>query len=229
MQSPQGRMSWGVCASPGWSTWLPALPPPPRPTPRQPPPVHRSGNLGAAAAGADPPAVPHLVCLLARRGAVRCEIRTGGDSWGQPPLQPKQAWVATAKSAQREWGEVLDLVASTCPWCAWCRKSCQLSAQHSVASWPAVSTQAYLLVDPLAPTPAAACLAVGPGVLIPRPETELMIDFVGEAVAAVPELAAGTWADLGTGSGALAVGVARALPQAQQVRAATTHACAVPA
>ena len=62
------------------------------------------------------------------------------------------------------------------------------------------------------------CLpAVGPGVLIPRPETELMIDFVQEAVAAAPELAAGTWADLGTGSGALAVGVARALPHAQQV------------
>lgn len=60
--------------------------------------------------------------------------------------------------------------------------------------------------------------AVGPGVLIARPETELMIDFVQEAVAANPALAAGAWADLGTGSGALAVGVARALPQAQQVR-----------
>jgi release factor glutamine methyltransferase len=54
-------------------------------------------------------------------------------------------------------------------------------------------------------------------VLIPRPETELMIDLVQEAVAASPLLAAGTWADLGTGSGALAVGVARALPQAPKV------------
>lgn len=60
---------------------------------------------------------------------------------------------------------------------------------------------------------------MGPGVLIPRPETELMIDFVEEAVAATPALASGAWADLGTGSGALAVGVARALRQAQQVRA----------
>lgn len=59
--------------------------------------------------------------------------------------------------------------------------------------------------------------AVGPGVLIPRPETELMIDFVQEAVAATPALASGAWADLGTGSGALAVGLARALPQADRV------------
>lgn len=46
-----------------------------------------------------------------------------------------------------------------------------------------------------------------------------MIDFVEQAVAANPALAAGAWADLGTGSGALAVGVARALPQAPQVYA----------
>lgn len=55
--------------------------------------------------------------------------------------------------------------------------------------------------------------------LIPRPETELMLDFVAEAVAANASLAAGAWADLGTGSGALAVGVARALPDAERVRA----------
>lgn len=60
--------------------------------------------------------------------------------------------------------------------------------------------------------------AVGPGVLIPRPETELMVDFVEEAVAAAPQLATGAWADLGTGSGALACGVARALQQAERVR-----------
>lgn len=59
---------------------------------------------------------------------------------------------------------------------------------------------------------------MGPGVLIPRPETELMLDFVEEAVKANPALAAGAWADLGTGSGVLAVGVARALPQAEKVR-----------
>lgn len=58
---------------------------------------------------------------------------------------------------------------------------------------------------------------MGPGVLIPRPETELIIDFVLEAVAERPHLAQGAWADLGTGSGALAIGVARALPEAPAV------------
>lgn len=60
-------------------------------------------------------------------------------------------------------------------------------------------------------------LSVGPGVLIPRPETELMIDFVQEAVAASPQLAEGQWVDLGTGSGALAIGLAQALPVAAAV------------
>eukprot|EP00887_Chlorella_sp_A99_P005641 scaffold1.g5641.t1 len=60
-------------------------------------------------------------------------------------------------------------------------------------------------------------LSVGPGVLIPRPETELLIDFVEAAVEAAPALATGQWVDLGTGSGALAVGLARALPRAAAV------------
>ena len=60
-------------------------------------------------------------------------------------------------------------------------------------------------------------LSVGPGVLIPRPETELVLDFVAEAVAAAPGLSRGTWVDLGTGSGALAVGLARAMPAVPRV------------
>lgn len=63
-------------------------------------------------------------------------------------------------------------------------------------------------------------LSVGQGVLIPRPETELMIDYVLEAVDSSPRLGRGLWADLGTGSGALAVGVARALPLVPTVYAA---------
>ena len=63
-------------------------------------------------------------------------------------------------------------------------------------------------------------LSVGPGVLIPRPETELMVDFVQDAVKHTPELALGEWADLGTGSGALAVALARALPDCPRVYAA---------
>lgn len=50
-------------------------------------------------------------------------------------------------------------------------------------------------------------LAVGPGVLVPRPETEQMIDMAAAAVDADPRLAGAPWADLGTGSGALAVGL----------------------
>jgi release factor glutamine methyltransferase len=60
-------------------------------------------------------------------------------------------------------------------------------------------------------------LSVGPGVLIPRPETELIVDFALDAAAARPQLGRGAWADLGTGSGALALGIARALPAAPAV------------
>lgn len=61
-------------------------------------------------------------------------------------------------------------------------------------------------------------LAVSNAVLIPRPETELLIDLTLSAVANSPiktELEQGLWADLGTGSGAIALGLAQALPQAK--------------
>jgi release factor glutamine methyltransferase len=66
-------------------------------------------------------------------------------------------------------------------------------------------------------------LLVSPAVLIPRPETELLIDL---AVAAVRRRGAleqvmpnsgmndAHWADLGTGSGAIAIGLAAAFPDA---------------
>ena len=105
-------------------------------------------------------------------------------------------------------------------------------------------------------------LAVGPGVLIPRPETELLIDYAEEVrpgqiviygtldmsnfpfsiyscathsqqrtlqVAPKPTQKCmqamksqnrppdGPWADLGAGSGALAIALARALPKGTQV------------
>jgi release factor glutamine methyltransferase len=60
-------------------------------------------------------------------------------------------------------------------------------------------------------------LIVSPAVLIPRPETESLIDL---AVSAVKEsIDAQDWADLGTGSGAIAIGLAQAFPSA------TIHAC----
>ncbi len=57
-------------------------------------------------------------------------------------------------------------------------------------------------------------LAVSPAVLIPRPETELLVDLAVEACRDSGELAAGDWADLGTGSGAIAIGLADALTKA---------------
>mmetsp|Transcript_15436 Transcript_15436/g.39879 ORF Transcript_15436/g.39879 Transcript_15436/m.39879 type:complete len:339 (+) Transcript_15436:170-1186(+) len=65
-------------------------------------------------------------------------------------------------------------------------------------------------------------LAVGPGCLIPRPETELMVDFAEEVLAAARRegraLAGAPWVDLGTGSGALAVALGRMLPAGEEVR-----------
>ncbi|EDY38503.1 modification methylase, HemK family [Cyanobium sp. PCC 7001] len=54
-------------------------------------------------------------------------------------------------------------------------------------------------------------LQVGPGVLIPRQETELLVDLALELCSRPPAL----WADLGTGSGCLAVALARLWPEAQ--------------
>ncbi|WP_099238530.1 peptide chain release factor N(5)-glutamine methyltransferase [Synechococcus sp. BDU 130192] len=58
-------------------------------------------------------------------------------------------------------------------------------------------------------------LVVSPAVLIPRPETEYLIDL---AQASHHDLHAGHWVDLGTGSGAIALGLADSFP------AATIHA-----
>ena len=64
-------------------------------------------------------------------------------------------------------------------------------------------------------------LAVGKGVLCPRPETEQLVDLAAAAFegmrkaegkdansSSIPSLSSLPWADLGTGSGAIAVGLA---------------------
>lgn len=51
-------------------------------------------------------------------------------------------------------------------------------------------------------------LKVTPAVLIPRPETELLIDLAVEAVKSYGVNPKSHWVDLGTGSGAIAIGLA---------------------
>ncbi len=72
-------------------------------------------------------------------------------------------------------------------------------------------------------------LTVAPGVLIPRPETELLIDL---ALAAFPQAdpeadhEPAHWADLGTGSGAIALALAKSFPHAS-LHAVDTSATAL--
>ncbi|MGK7910808.1 MAG: peptide chain release factor N(5)-glutamine methyltransferase [Synechococcus sp.] len=54
-------------------------------------------------------------------------------------------------------------------------------------------------------------LTVTDAVLIPRPETELLVDLALDALAEFPQ--PGTWVDMGTGSGAIAIGMAREIPK----------------
>ncbi|KAF9588929.1 hypothetical protein IFM89_017608 [Coptis chinensis] len=54
-------------------------------------------------------------------------------------------------------------------------------------------------------------LCVQEGVLIPRPETELIVDMVEEVVLENEVMKEGVWLDLGTGSGALGVAIGRVL------------------
>ena len=59
-------------------------------------------------------------------------------------------------------------------------------------------------------------LKVTPAVLIPRPETELIIEIARDATknSSLPPEKGQHWVDLGTGSGAIALGLADSFPQA---------------
>lgn len=55
---------------------------------------------------------------------------------------------------------------------------------------------------------------VGPGVLVPRPETELLVEW---ALGWLAERSAATVVDVGTGSGAIALGLAARLPNGHNI------------
>src|SRR5580704_11155837 len=57
-------------------------------------------------------------------------------------------------------------------------------------------------------------LAVGPCVFVPRPETEVMTGWAVDRLAAM-DVAEPVVADLGTGSGAIALSIAQEVPRAQ--------------
>ena len=50
-------------------------------------------------------------------------------------------------------------------------------------------------------------MCVEEGVLIPRPETEKLVDLVADVVSDNQGLREGLWADLGTGTGGIAIGI----------------------
>lgn len=60
-------------------------------------------------------------------------------------------------------------------------------------------------------------LAVGPSVLIPRPDTETLVDWALDRLNAIPWTSAPSVADLGTGSGAIALAIRYRFPSAQMV------------
>lgn len=70
-------------------------------------------------------------------------------------------------------------------------------------------------------------LSVQEGVLIPRPETELIVDLVNDVIIENEELRNGLWADLGTGSGALSIAIARILGSSGRVFATDLSSIAV--
>lgn len=70
-------------------------------------------------------------------------------------------------------------------------------------------------------------LSVEEGVLIPRPETELIVDLVADVMKENEEMKSGLWVDLGTGSGAIGIGIGKILGEFGRVIATDVSSVAV--
>lgn len=70
-------------------------------------------------------------------------------------------------------------------------------------------------------------LCIEEGVLIPRPETEKIVDLVVDLVSDNQGLKEGLWADLGTGTGAIAIGIGMTLRSSGRVIATDLSPMAV--
>jgi len=98
----------------------------------------------------------------------------------------------------------------------------QISRADQALPKPAIQTFKALIAERAKGTPIAyliglrefysLSLVVSPDVLIPRPETELLVDL---ALEAIPRDPACRVVDLGTGSGAIAIALAKHRPQAE--------------
>ncbi|MEO0373652.1 MAG: peptide chain release factor N(5)-glutamine methyltransferase, partial [Cyanobacteria bacterium P01_A01_bin.17] len=143
------------------------------------------------------------------------------QQWAKDQLQPLESEFRSDLEAELDWllQEVagLDRLALRLETY---RTRKEIVLERSLASLTQLWKQRLLRRQPLQQLLGLApwrdfVLQVTPDVLIPRPETELLIDLAIAAMRDHKILERGHWADLGTGSGAIALGLAMALPQVQ--------------
>ncbi|CAG7845311.1 Release factor glutamine methyltransferase [Pseudoclavibacter triregionum] len=159
----------------------------------------------AAADAAPADAAPAALAALRRRAARRLEL-AGFDA----PRGEADALLAAVLGRSRGELEVdalmgrgLDPAQAAAVERALARRARREPLQHLVGRAPFWDVE----------------LAVGPGAFVPRPETELLVELAAAELRA--RIAAGDdhplAADLGSGTGAVAIGLARAVPQARVI------------
>ncbi len=160
-----------------------------------------NGRAAATAGGQDAPAPPATTTVIDGHGLLawrRSLLARGGGAAGLDWLLDLAAGLS--------WRQLQTL---------WIRPSTEVTLQCSLEAMERLWLRHLDSHEPLQYL-VGLCpwrdleLPVAPGVLIPRQETELLVDLALELLPrARPDL---RWADLGTGSGCLAIALARALP-----------------